>query len=112
MDYNKYIDHTNLKPNATKADIIKLCSEAKYYNFKSVCVNPYYVSFANQLLAGSDVLVCTVIGFPLGQNLTEIKAYETTLALRDGASEIDMVFNNAALKDKDYAYKIMDIKLQ
>ena len=104
MDYNKYIDHTNLKPNATKADIVKLCSEANYYHFKSVCVNPSYVSFAKELLEGSDVVVCTVIGFPLGQNLTEIKAYETTLAIRDGASEVDMVINNGALKDKDYDY--------
>ncbi|MCR5350098.1 MAG: deoxyribose-phosphate aldolase [Acholeplasmatales bacterium] len=110
MDYNKFIDHTNLKPNATKADIIKLCSEANYYNFKSVCVNPSYVSFAKELLNGTDVLVCTVIGFPLGQNLTEIKAYETTLAIRDGASEVDMVINNGALKDKDYDYVKEDIK--
>ena len=110
MDYNKYIDHTNLKPNATKADIVKLCSEANYYHFKSVCVNPSYVSFAKELLEGSDVVVCTVIGFPLGQNLTEIKAYETTLAIRDGASEVDMVINNGALKDKDYDYVTEDIK--
>ena len=102
MEINKYIDHTNLKPEATKEDIIKLCSEANYYKFRSVCVNPQYVSLAYSLLKDTDVLVCTVVGFPLGQNLTEIKAYEATLAIRDGASEIDMVINVSKIKEKDY----------
>lgn len=96
---NKYIDHTNLKPFATVADIEKLCSEAKQHNFASVCVNPCNVPLAKKLLEGSDVEVCTVIGFPLGQNTTEIKVAETKKALEDGCQEFDMVINIGALKD-------------
>ena len=96
---NKYIDHTNLKPFATTADIEKLCSEAKENNFASVCVNPCNVPLAKKLLDGSDVEVCTVIGFPLGQNTTEIKVAETKKALEDGCQEFDMVINIGALKD-------------
>lgn len=81
---NKYIDHTNLKPNATEADIIRLCDEAKKNDFASVCINPVNVRLAKKELEGSDVKVCTVIGFPLGQNRTETKAFETELALNDG----------------------------
>ena len=96
---NKYIDHTNLKPFPTTADIEKLCSEAKENNFASVCVNPCNVPLAKKLLDGSDVEVCTVIGFPLGQNTTEIKVAETKKALEDGCQEFDMVINIGALKD-------------
>lgn len=101
MDYAKYIDHTLLKATATKAEITKLLEEAKEYHFKSVCVNPYYVSYAKEVLRDTDVLVCTVIGFPLGQNTTNVKVLETKDAILNGADEIDMVINVAAIKDKD-----------
>lgn len=110
MKLNKLIDHTLLKPEATKAQIEKLCGEAKEYDFKSVCVNPYYVKYAKELLKDSDVLVCTVIGFPLGQNTTEIKVAETKDAIKDGADEIDMVINIGALKSKDEDYVLNEIK--
>lgn len=96
---NKYIDHTNLKPFATEADIKKLCLEARENNFASVCINPCNIKLAKKLLEGSDVEVCTVIGFPLGQNATEIKVKETEKALADGCQEFDMVINIGALKD-------------
>jgi len=104
MDINKYIDHTNLKPYSTKRDIEKLCEEAIKYDFASVCVNPYYVSLAHELLIRSNVKICTVIGFPLGQNHISVKQYEAKLAIDEGADEIDMVINVAALKDKYYDY--------
>lgn len=110
MNYAKYIDHTNLKATATKKDIANLCSEANYYHFKSVCVNPANVELAHELLAGSDVLVCTVIGFPLGANTSEVKAFEVTKAIADGADEVDMVINIAALKEKNYDLVLKDIK--
>ena len=110
MKLNKLIDHTLLKPEATKAQIEKLCGEAKEYDFKSVCVNPYYVKYAKELLKGSDVLVCTVIGFPLGQNTTEVKVAETKDAIKNGADEIDMVINIGALKSKDEDYVLNEIK--
>ncbi len=110
MNYAKYIDHTNLKPTATKKDIANLCSEANYYHFKSVCVNPANVELAHELLKGSDVLVCTVIGFPLGSNTSEVKAFEVTKAIADGADEVDMVINIAALKEKNYDLVLNDIK--
>lgn len=110
MKLNKLIDHTLLKPEATKAQIEKLCGEAKEYDFKSVCVNPYYVKYAKELLKDSDVLVCTVIGFPLGQNTTEIKVAETIDAIKNGADEIDMVINIGALKSKDEDYVLNEIK--
>jgi len=110
MNINKYIDHTNLKAFATKKDIEKLCDEAIKYNFASVCVNPYYVSLANELLIRSNVKVCTVIGFPLGQNTKEVKVYEAKTAIENGADEIDMVINIAALKDKYYDYVKDEIK--
>jgi len=109
MKLNKYIDHTLLKPEATKEMIEKLCIEAKEYDFMSVCVNPYWVSYCKQLLTGSDVLVCTVIGFPLGANTIETKAYETETAISHGANEIDMVINIGALKDGDFAYLVKEI---
>lgn len=110
MKLNKLIDHTILKPEATKAQIEKLCSEAKEYDFKSVCVNPHYVKYAKELLKESDVLVCTVIGFPLGQNTTEVKVMETKDAIQNGADEIDMVINIGALKSKDENYVLNEIK--
>lgn len=110
MKLNKLIDHTLLKPEATKAQIEKLCGEAKEYDFKSVCVNPNYVKYAKELLKESDVLVCTVIGFPLGQNTTAIKVAETKDAIQNGADEIDMVINIGALKSKDEDYVLNEIK--
>ena len=97
---NKYIDHTNLKPFATRADIEKLCAEAREYSFASVCVNPVNVALAKKLLDGSDVMVCTVIGFPLGQNTTQIKVAETENAYALGCDEFDMVINVGLLKDR------------
>lgn len=110
MKLNKLIDHTLLKPEATKAQIEKLCGEAKEYDFKSVCVNPHYVKYAKELLKERDVLVCTVIGFPLGQNTTAIKVAETKDAIQNGADEIDMVLNIGALKSKDEDYVLNEIK--
>ena len=96
---NKYIDHTNLKPTATRADIEKLCADARQWDFASVCVNPCNIALAKELLAGSDVKVCTVIGFPLGQNTTAIKVLETENAYALGCDEFDMVINVGKLKD-------------
>ena len=104
MEFNKYIDHTLLKPNILDKDINKLCDEAKHYNFKSVCVNPCYVKLAHSLLENSGVLVCTVIGFPLGATSTKAKIEETKCAINDGAEEIDMVINISRTKEHDYAY--------
>ena len=104
MKINEYIDHTYLKAFGTEDVIVKLCAEAKEYKFKSVCVNPYYIELSKKLLEGTSVLICTVIGFPLGQNTTETKVFETLDAIKKGADEIDMVINVAALKDKKYDY--------
>ena len=93
------IDHTLLSPQSTEAEITQLCSEAKEYGFKSVCVAPHFVSLAKSLLLESEVLVCTVIGFPLGYSTTSTKVHETSEAISNGADEIDMVINNALLKD-------------
>ncbi len=101
---NKYIDHTNLKPFATQADIEKLCAEAREYDFASVCVNPCNVAPAAALLADTDVKICTVIGFPLGQNTTAIKVAETHDAYANGCEEFDMVINVGKLKDGDEDY--------
>lgn len=109
MDIAKYIDHTNLKPYATKEDIIKLCEEAKKYGFYAVCVNPYRVKLAKEQLEGTDIKVASVIGFPLGATPTEVKVFEAKKALEDGADELDMVINIGALKDKDYEYVKNDI---
>jgi deoxyribose-phosphate aldolase len=92
------IDHTLLKPEATAADIRKVCAEARHYRFASVCVNPYWVRLVAGELAGSSVKVCSVVGFPLGANATEIKIAETAAAIRDGAQEIDMVLNIGELR--------------
>jgi deoxyribose-phosphate aldolase len=97
----RLIDHTLLRPEATHADIVQLCREALEYNFASVCVNAYWVPLAASELAGSQVKVCTVVGFPLGATSTEAKLYETEAALRAGAQEIDMVQNVGALRGDD-----------
>ncbi|AJC94968.1 deoxyribose-phosphate aldolase [Staphylococcus hyicus] len=102
MNFEKYIDHTLLKPESTRAQIDNIIEEAKNYHFKSICVNPTHVAYAHEKLADSDVLVCTVIGFPLGANTPEVKAFETTNAIDNGADEIDMVINIGALKDGRY----------
>lgn len=107
---NKMIDHTILKAFATSKDIEKLCAEAIKYDFKSVCVNPANVRYASELLQNTDVLVCTVIGFPLGANTKEIKMLETLDAIKNGADEIDMVINIAKAKEHDYRYIEEEIK--
>ncbi len=110
MNLNKMIDHTLLKPEATKEMIENLCREAKEFDFKSVCVNPYWVSTAYDELPDSDVLVCTVVGFPLGATTKETKFFETDFAVQEGADEIDMVINVGALKFKQYDVVLEDIK--
>lgn len=106
----QYIDHTNLRPMATEHDIELLCEEARQYHFAAVCVNPYRVCLAAELLKGSGVKVVSVIGFPLGATLPEIKALEAKTALKKGAEEIDMVINIGALKDGDDDLVLRDIK--
>lgn len=110
-DIAKCIDHTLLKPEASKEDIKKLCAEAREYEFASVCVNPSYVPLAAQELQNSPVKVCTVVGFPSGAHMPEIKALEARRAIRDGAKEIDMVINVGALKSKDYEWVYRDIRM-
>ncbi|MCO4331925.1 deoxyribose-phosphate aldolase [Staphylococcus hyicus] len=111
MNFEKYIDHTLLKPESTRAQIDNIIEEAKNYHFKSICVNPTHVAYAHEKLADSDVLVCTVIGFPLGANTPEVKAFETTNAIDNGADEIDMVINIGALKDGRYDDVQKDIEV-
>jgi len=106
---SKLIDHTVLKADTTKAQIEKLCQEAKEHNFASVCVNPTWVKLCSTLLQGTDVLVCTVIGFPLGANTKEVKGFETSNAIENGAQEVDMVINIGALKDGDVETVEQDI---
>lgn len=108
---NKYIDHTLLKPIATKADIEKLCLEAKQHDFASVCINPYWVSYCAELLKDTDVKVCTVIGFPLGASSSNSKYHEALQAVSDGADELDMVINIGALKDRNTMQVVDDIKM-
>lgn len=110
MNINKLIDHTALKPNTTKDEILKLLDEAKTYDFASVCVNPCWIELAHQELKNTDVKVCTVIGFPLGANTTQTKIFEAKDAIEKGAQEIDMVINVAMLKDKEYDYVENEIK--
>lgn len=107
---NEYIDSTLLRSDATIEDITKLCEDAMKYHFASVCVNPYYVPLVKELLEDSTVQVCTVIGFPLGMNTTNVKVYEAVEALEHGADEIDMVINIGALKDKEYEYVKREIE--
>lgn len=106
----KYIEHTLLKQDATKIEFEKLYQEAKEYGFRGVCVNPAYVKEAKEYLKDTDVKIVTVIGFPLGANLSEVKAYETQKAIANGADEIDMVINVSAIKDGNWTYVLEDIK--
>lgn len=110
MDLAPMIDHTCLKPDTTRADVEKLCAEANEHGFASVCVPPFRVALATELLKESDVSVCTVIGFPLGHHRAEIKAMETVRACADGATELDMVINVGAVKDQNWAAVENDIK--
>ena len=104
------IDHTLLKPDATPSEITELCQEAKKYHFASVCINPCYVSLCSSLLKGTEVKVCTVVGFPLGATTTEVKKFETEQAVQNGANEIDMVINVGRLKAGDYNFVENDIQ--
>ena len=110
MEINKYIDHTILKATAQKKDIKKLCDEAKEYKFFSVCVNGANVKYAYEQVKDSDVKVAAVVGFPLGAMSKDVKVFEAKKAIEDGASEIDMVINVAALKDGEYAYAEQEIR--
>jgi deoxyribose-phosphate aldolase len=110
QNYAAMIDHTLLKADATRDQIATICEEAKKYVFASVCVNPTWVKYSAELLAGTEVKVCTVIGFPLGANTSEVKAFETKNAIENGAGEIDMVINIGALKNGEYDLVRDDIK--
>ncbi|MGN0140988.1 MAG: deoxyribose-phosphate aldolase [Roseburia sp.] len=110
MISTKYFDHTILKPEATEAQVAKICKEALENDFASVCVNQYYTKFVAEQLKGSNVEVCTVVGFPLGMSDTRVKAFETRAAIEDGAEEVDMVINVGALKDGKYDYVRNEIK--
>lgn len=110
MHINTYIDHTLLKSTATKSEILRLCKEAKTHKFATVCVNPCFVTLAHKTLVASHVKVCTVIGFPLGNNTTKTKVFEAKNAIENGADEIDMVLNLAELKSKNYNAVLNDIK--
>lgn len=109
MQLEQYIDYTNLKPDATRADIEELCRTAKARGYANVCVNGVYVALCRQLLRGSGVGVACVVGFPLGASTTEVKAFEAAKAVEDGADEIDMVMAVGALKGGDFDYVAKDI---
>ncbi len=106
----RYIDHTNLSPTASKADIKKTCEEAMHYGMKAVCVHSYWVPYVAALLKNSKTLVATVVGFPLGASATDVKAYEANVALEDGADEVDMVINSGELISGRYEQVLEDIK--
>lgn len=110
MSYANLVDHTLLRADARKEEITKLAEEAKEFSFASVCVNPTWVSYASELLKQSTVKVCTVIGFPLGANTPEVKAFETKNAIENGADEVDMVINIAALKDNNNELVERDVR--
>ena len=110
MELAKYIDHTLLKPESTREDILRVCEEAKHYNTASVCVNPFWIGFVAEQLKGTDIKPCCVIGFPLGATLPEVKAFETAAAIRDGAKEVDMVINVGALRGAEFDTVYEDIK--
>ncbi|WP_457625223.1 deoxyribose-phosphate aldolase [Persephonella sp.] len=110
LDISKYIDHSNLKPYATFEDIEILCKEAVHYRFYSVCVNPFYVKYAKTILNGSDVKVCSVVGFPLGANTPKTKLVEASTAINDGADELDIVWNIGAFKSGDYSFVEHELK--
>ena len=108
---NKIIDHTLLKPDASVKAVKKLCEEALEYKFASVCVNPYFVPLAAKMLKGSEVKVCTVIGFPLGATLSQVKKFEAEEAVKAGADEIDMVINISMAKEHNYDFIENEVKL-
>ncbi len=110
MDINQYIDHTLLKADATEEQVKKLCQEAREYKFASVCVNPCHTELVKEELKGSDVRTCIVVGFPLGANMPEVKAFEAMKAVEKGASEIDMVMNIGALKEGDLSLVRRDVR--
>lgn len=110
MEFNKYFDHTILSPDASYIQVEKICTEAIANNFASVCVNSYRTKMVSDLLKGSDILTCTVIGFPLGAQPYDVKVFETKKAIEDGADEIDMVVNIGAIKDNDWETVEVDIK--
>ena len=110
MNLAKYIDHTLLKPESTREDILRVCEEAKRYDTASVCVNPFWIGFVAEQLKGTDVTPCCVIGFPLGATLPEVKAFETAAAIRDGAKEVDMVLNVGALRGGETQTVLDDIR--
>jgi deoxyribose-phosphate aldolase len=105
----EFIDHTNLKPDSISADITKLCEEAESFHFKAVCINPFFVTLCQSALKSSASLVCSVVGFPLGANNSEIKGEETRHCIREGAAEIDMVNNIALIKERDISSLLSDI---
>jgi deoxyribose-phosphate aldolase len=110
LDIAKYIDHTLLKPETTREQVVKLCEEAKDYGFATVCVNPHWVATAAELLKGSSVGITTVVGFPLGATTSFVKAAETRDAIANGATEIDMVLNVGALKSGDESTVLKDVE--
>lgn len=110
MELNRMIDHTILKADATKEDVLRIIEEAKTYHFYSVCINPTWVALAAEELKGEPTAVCTVIGFPLGATTSEVKAYETADAIKNGADEVDMVINIGALKSKQFKKVQADIE--
>ncbi|MGX9358440.1 deoxyribose-phosphate aldolase [Mycoplasma sp. 128] len=110
MQYNRMVDHTLLKPEATQKEIDKLINEAIQYDFKSVCINPTWIKHAKEKLANSNTIVCTVVGFPLGAMVTQAKVHETKLALAHGADEIDMVINIGRFKQGQYDFVLNEIK--
>lgn len=111
MELNQIIDHTLLKQDASTSAIEKLCAEALEFHFASVCVNPGFVPLAAKLLKGSDVKVCTVVGFPLGATLPESKAYEAKIAIEKGATEIDMVLNDSMAKEHNFEYIANEVRM-
>ena len=107
---NQYLDATNLKPTATIEEITNLCEEAKENHYMAVCIHPYYIALAKDLLKDSTVQICTVIGFPLGMNTIETKEFEAIQAVSLGADEIDMMINLGAIKDQEYEYVKKEIE--
>lgn len=110
-DIARLIDFTALRPEVTGEQIEKLCKEARQYHFYSVCINPYFIPLAKAFLADAEVKICTVVGFPLGATLSQVKVYEAKEAAKMGAQEIDVVINVSALKDKDYQKVLQEIRL-
>jgi len=109
MELNKYIDHTLLKANASKEEIIELCEQAIKWNFYSVCINPFWINTVKELLKGTNVKIATVVGFPLGANMTSTKLTEAKYAIQHGVHEIDMVMNISMFKEKHYQFVLGEI---